>query len=161
MPFMFIGLYPDYRSGGHGVDPHAEHPHAAAKDLFDVAPQYVAGVPQDEQQRVSAGTYVKFGTYYYGSHCYLARMRVEAAASGGLAFEDVYLGADIAAKLGKDGGYQPGYTGRVYRTDGHKVVFNFLRNSGWLPGGTVYVRFTGMDGYGREAQKTTLVTWDD
>ena len=150
----------DYYSGGHGVDPHAAHPHGAAKDLFSAAPQFLEGAPLDTQKRVSKDTFVKFGTYYYGSHCYVSRMRVETSVDGaGASFEDVFLGSDVASELGRTAGYQAGYDGRVFRADGHNVTFIFLRDNDWPDGKTIYLRFTGVDGYGREAQKTTLVTW--
>ena len=148
-----------YGSGGFGVDPCGEHPFGAAKDLFTTAPQFREGYPRDEQKRISVSTFVEFGTYYYGSHCEVERMRVEASLDNGASYEDVYLGDVVASELGKSAGYQSGYSGRVFRTDGHNVSFVFVRGVGWPNNQEVYIRFTGQDGYGRQALKTQLVTW--
>jgi len=119
-------------------------------------------VPTDGQRNVARDSFIRFGTYYYGSHCPIEFMRVELSGDGGATFHNVYLGELVASQLGEETvGYQEGYEGRVFRRDGHNVTFVFTRLTEWPMEKTVYIRFTGKDGYGREAVKTALVTWPD
>jgi hypothetical protein len=148
-------------SGGFAVDPECEAPYAAAKHLFSVAPQFYEGTPRDTQRRIQSTAFVVFGTYYYGSHCSMKRMRIEVSLDSGSTFEDLWLGDDVADELGKSSGYQDGYTGQAFRYDGHLVRFVFSKTAGWPDGETIHIRFTGTDGYGRAALKTELVTWGE